>query len=201
MDNLRFVKDEISTRAIKFHYVDADDRPLTFREVINRWADTHGDGSLFRAFHCQVLSSVPFQAYRWETPVVDLDRLDRPFEFVVLDDPNLDRVQDRSAFSKHFDAAVEDQTVVVFENLGRDAVLVVPTPGGGNVNHCHLGSFLETCSAEQESLLWHHVGKAMLERVSDVPVWLSTAGGGVAWLHVRLDSKPKYYGYRPYCTA
>ncbi len=26
----------------------------------------------------------------------------------------------------------------------------------------------------------------------------STAGGGVSWLHVRLDSWPKYYGYAPY---
>ncbi|MGI9175867.1 MAG: DUF6940 family protein [Rhodothermales bacterium] len=24
-------------------------------------------------------------------------------------------------------------------------------------------------------------------------MWLSTAGGGVSWLHVRLDSRPKYY--------
>jgi len=31
-----------------------------------------------------------------------------------------------------------------------------------------------------------------------VPTWLSTAGGGVAWLHVRLDTRPKYYRYNPY---
>ena len=30
------------------------------------------------------------------------------------------------------------------------------------------------------------------------PTWVSTAGGGVAWLHVRLDSAPKYYTHRPY---
>jgi hypothetical protein len=33
------------------------------------------------------------------------------------------------------------------------------------------------------------------------PVWLSTAGAGVSWLHVRLDDRPKYYGYRPYQEA
>ena len=194
MENLRFVKDEITAKAFRFYYIDADDRPLSFREVVNRWADKNGDGSLFRAFHCQVLSGVPFQAYRWETPVVDLDRFDLQFEFVVLDDPELDRPEDRSAFSRHFDAAAENQAVVVFESLGRDAVLVAPTPGGGHVNHCHLASFLHTCDARQESHLWYHVGKAMLDRVSDVPVWLSTAGGGVPWLHMRLDSTPKYYG-------
>jgi Family of unknown function (DUF6940) len=28
--------------------------------------------------------------------------------------------------------------------------------------------------------------------------FFSTAGAGVAWLHVRLDDRPKYYGYPPY---
>ena len=33
------------------------------------------------------------------------------------------------------------------------------------------------------------------------PTWLSTEGSGVPWLHVRLDSYPKYYhtdAYRSY---
>jgi|TARA_B110000114_G_scaffold61516_1_gene65428 hypothetical protein len=30
------------------------------------------------------------------------------------------------------------------------------------------------------------------------PVWVSTNGGGVSWLHIRLDAKPKYYQYEPY---
>jgi hypothetical protein len=38
----------------------------------------------------------------------------------------------------------------------------------------------------------------MHQRVSAKPVWLSTAGGGVAWLHVRLDDRPKYYAHAPY---
>ena len=46
--------------------------------------------------------------------------------------------------------------------------------------------------------LWRTVGEAVSERITDRPLWLSTAGGGVAWLHVRLDSRPKYYGHTPY---
>lgn len=41
----------------------------------------------------------------------------------------------------------------------------------------------------------------MTARVGTRPVWLSTAGAGVAWLHVRLDDRPKYYSYRPYTLA
>ena len=39
---------------------------------------------------------------------------------------------------------------------------------------------------------------AMDSRVGARPIWLSTAGHGVAWLHVRLDSRPKYYLHAPY---
>ena len=33
----------------------------------------------------------------------------------------------------------------------------------------------------------------MQQRVSASPLWLSTAGMGVSWLHLRLDSRPKNY--------
>lgn len=198
MNDLRYAKEVIAPRVIRFRYLTTDNTPLSFRQVLEKWADVHCNGSLDRAFHCQVLNDIPFDSYRWETPVVDLQRFDRPFEFVVIEDPALNRPEDGSAFRSQFEAADPDQQVITFQNLGGDAVLVVPLPGGEYVNHCHLASFLNTCTATQESLLWHHVGKAMLKRISDQPVWLSTAGGGVPWLHVRLDDKPKYYSYRPY---
>lgn len=37
----------------------------------------------------------------------------------------------------------------------------------------------------------------MLEK-KDVPIWLSTSGLGVYWLHVRLDTRPKYYNHDEY---
>lgn len=38
----------------------------------------------------------------------------------------------------------------------------------------------------------------MVARLGVRPVWLSTAGMGVSWLHVRLDARPKYYGFAAY---
>jgi hypothetical protein len=46
--------------------------------------------------------------------------------------------------------------------------------------------------------LWRATAETLLDRISDTPTWLSTAGLGVIWLHLRLDSRPKYYSYRPY---
>jgi hypothetical protein len=51
---------------------------------------------------------------------------------------------------------------------------------------------------QQKHALWKLVGAAMQHRLGIKPVWLSTAGAGVSWLHVRLDDRPKYYGYAPY---
>ena len=33
---------------------------------------------------------------------------------------------------------------------------------------------------------------------SDRAVWVNTEGSGVYWLHVRIDSRPKYYHFAPY---
>jgi hypothetical protein len=49
--------------------------------------------------------------------------------------------------------------------------------------------------------LWRVTAEALETRLGDVPVWLSTAGLGVYWLHIRLDSRPKYYRHRPYADA
>jgi len=44
------------------------------------------------------------------------------------------------------------------------------------------------------------LAREALARLSDRPLWISTAGMGVNWLHVRLDSRPKYYRHAPYKT-
>jgi len=60
---------------------------------------------------------------------------------------------------------------------------------------------VRSASDEQNHALWRIVGAAVRERLGERRLWISTAGGGVAWLHVRLDSSPKYYGFRPYAVA
>ena len=50
----------------------------------------------------------------------------------------------------------------------------------------------------QVDTVWRVIADAVLNRVCENPIWISTAGGGVAWIHFRLDSYPKYYGYAEY---
>jgi hypothetical protein len=152
----------------------------------------------FRQFFIDLLVNAPSSAFRWETPPVSKATLDRKFEFVLLDCPSLERAPDSAAFAAQFAADRAGTQVVTFANLGRDAVLVVPTPGGRLGAYTHLASFLRQAPSAQIHSLWIAVSKAMHARVNDDPVWLSTAGMGVPWLHVRLDDRPKYYGYKPY---
>jgi hypothetical protein len=143
-----------------------------------------------------MLAGAPYGALRWETPAVSSTTAGAAFECVVLDSPGLDRRPDPNAFAEHFDD--DEAAVVRFTNLGGDAVMVVPRPVGNATAYGHLAAFLRRAPPEQRDALWQSVAEAMLERLSSKPVWLSTAGAGVAWLHVRLDDRPKYYGHGPY---
>ena len=104
---------------------------------------------------------------------------------------------DAHAFSGHFRPGGE---VATFWNLGGDAMLVAPCPEESG-NFAHLASFTATASAERQDALWKAVGDALALRIGPQPLWLSTAGHGVAWLHVRLDSRPKYYRHAPYMRS
>ena len=171
----------------------AGDAAVSYSDVLALWK-TNAE---FRSFFTTLLTESSFTAFRWETPPVTSTTLDRAFEFVLLRSNALDRPVDRSAFCSHFNV----QDVVTFPNLGGDAVMVVPCPVGPDSIYGHLASFLRNAPESQIHQLWDSVGKAMQKRIGDRPVWLSTAGMGVAWLHVRLDSRPKYYGHGPYKVA
>src|SRR5262249_23024246 len=43
----------------------------------------------FRTLFTALLADAPFAAFRWETPALTAATADRPFEFVVLDSPEL----------------------------------------------------------------------------------------------------------------
>ena len=156
----------------------------------------------FRAQLIGILAGAPFEAYFWETPPVTASTLGRPFEFVLSDAPALAKAApDLDAFRRHFDRDGDHDGVVVFENLGRDATLVVPRPLASTDTYVHLGAFLRGAPEAQTHARFRCVAQEVVSRVSDCPLWLSTAGMGVFWLHVRLDSRPKYYRHTPYTVA
>ena len=106
------------------------------------------------------------------------------------------------AFSEHFKSASLAEKSVTFPNLGRDALLVAPTPKE-HKNFACLATWLREMRHDEESWdkVFEAVGKAVMARVekkSSKTIWLSTSGAGVSWLHFRIDSYPKYYTNQQY---
>jgi hypothetical protein len=170
---------------------------LSYAEVLAGWRDDRA----FRAFFAGVLAQAPYDAYLWETPPIDEATLGRGFECVLVDSPALAGfAPDPGAFAAQFAAAPQDG-VVAFANLGGDAWLVAPCPRAAPEAYPHLAAFARRAPDDQQQAFWRAVAKAASRRLSDRPLWLSTCGLGVAWLHARLDTRPKYYTHGPYRSA
>jgi hypothetical protein len=100
----------------------------------------------------------------------------QPFECMFLEARSLSRVSpDPHTFESYFSKDEED--VVVFKNLGRDAILVSPKPHG-SLDYSHFSAFHSHAPAAQKDLLWRRVGDVMLQSCNDThhPIWLSTSG-------------------------
>jgi hypothetical protein len=169
--------------------------PLKFTELLDAWEQEPE----FAAWYSRLLADSPCDAVFWEHPPLTPDRLRLPAEFVLLDAPALVSFgADPRAFSRHFQSA-SDTRVATFANLGGDALLVAPLPTETAANYAHLAAFARSAPPEQIRSFWQAVGRAVRRSVSrNQPLWLSTSGLGVAWLHARLDTTPKYYQHAPY---
>ena len=149
----------------------------------------------FRELVLIEMRAAPYVAFRWETPPLDSTKIEQPFECLLHDSPELDVPADPSDFNTYFQTCTE---VVTFKNLGGDAALIVPCPIDKSANYSHIGSFHRSAPLPQQHAFWIAVANAALARIGPLPLWLSTAGGGVDWLHIRLDDRPKYYRHRPW---
>lgn len=178
--------------AIRFRILQ-DTHPLDFQAVFNLWA-TSVD---FRTFYIDLLRNTPFPAFYWEHPGLRTALLNQPYEFVLLVSTSLDRrTLNRSAFADFFKT---DDLVVNFDNLGKNARLIVPTPADDSEDYKHLAKFIRADKTAQQQALFQQIGRLILQRMDvEKTIWLNTAGNGVIWLHIRLDSRPKYYKTQVY---
>ena len=175
--------------------LEAHGKALSYRRVLSGWRETGASRALFS----ELLANMPYTALRWELPPLTRARLSSAFECVVLDSPGLDHLADPSPFAEHFKRA-GGRAVITFDNPGGDATLVVPCPESPRDGWTHLARFVREAPLAIQHALWRRVAEAALARLGTRPLWLNTAGGGVDWLHVRLDQQPKYYAWRPYCA-
>ncbi len=172
-----------------------DQMIASYAEILDGWQHD----SIFRDFFVELLAEAPFEAYLWETPAVSCLASTERFEFVLVESLDLARRRpDPAVFADHFNV---EREVVAFQNLGGDALLLAPCPRSSLTAYTHLAAFVRSAQTHQKHAFWKAVGEYVSDNLSDLPLWLSTNGLGVSWLHVRLDSKPKYYNHKPYKLA
>ena len=184
-----------SGRAIRYRW-DAE-QGVSLRSGLDRLRSEQ----LFQESLLTALRDVPYPAYFFEMPPLSLSTARSGFEFVVTDSPALaDFGADPRDFEGPFARARRDgeTEVATFANLGNDALLVAPLPQDGRDGYAHLAAFVDRSNVAQWRALWRAAAGAALDRLGDDPLWLSTSGLGVPWLHMRLDRRPKYYVHTPY---
>ncbi|MEP3478457.1 MAG: hypothetical protein ABJZ55_04360 [Fuerstiella sp.] len=178
--------------------ISSDGAILPYSTVLNLWQSDQ----TFREHFTALLNESPFSGYRWETPAITAATVDRPFEFVLINTPGFsDRKTDGNTYGKYFSHDDTDAGIVAFRNLGGDATLIVPSPRVYETAYGHLAAFVRNAPQTQVHSIWCVIAKQVQSQIGTKPLWVSTAGGGVAWLHVRLDARPKYYGHAPYKTG
>ena len=86
-----------------------------------------------------------------------------------------------------------------FLNLEKDALLIIPMIEKRNereINYKNLSEFTKNASFGKQTNLWQEVMEQLHFNIRENPdccYWLSTHGKGVAYLHVRIDLRPKYF--------
>jgi hypothetical protein len=195
------------SRFIRYEAIERLKNGATKTVTVHRWAELIAkDGSLSDGL-TQVLRGAPFLAFYFETKgVTATSAPTNSFEFVLVDAPRLasfaESSPDSQSFRAHF-AKCPLTTCCTFPNLGGDAMLVAPiqrNPTVPLVTYSHLAKFVREAPTAQAQDLWQLTANTYRERWKEQPVWLSTEGSGVAWLHMRLDSQPKYYHYKQFAT-
>ncbi|MDX1569634.1 MAG: hypothetical protein R3200_04050 [Xanthomonadales bacterium] len=164
-------------------------RTVSWDEALAGWRS--GEGDRF----AKGLAESSFQAAYWECPPLVTGNLEAPCHGVLVDAPPLAGLaEDPNAFREHF----RGPGPATFRNLGGDALLVAPVPDP-DADAAHFLAYCRTATRDLLGALFRQVAAAVLDSLDEhSPLWLSTSGLGVAWLHVRLDASPKYYQYAPF---
>jgi hypothetical protein len=177
----------------KYYLYDGGSR-LSYKEILDLLIENRA----FVEFYISLFKTCGFASYIWETPAVTVETSNGPFEFVLHNSPQSSRTPDSKTYATYFNAASEPCGIVHFRNLGGDAVLVVPSPLRPKTNYSGFAEFFREAPVIQQYALWRELANQVKGCLSSHPIWVSVASGGISWLHIRIDSRPKYYRYHPY---
>jgi hypothetical protein len=195
---ISFKKSTLSEEIVKFQALQGGNTPITYQQTLKLLIENQE----FRNALVEVLKSIPMESFYWECPPISSKNSKKPFEFVLIRAGLHLKTTNPKNFEKYLQNCASD--VVSFQNLGRDATLIVPCPISHDyitLNYGHFAAFIRNAPSHQINALLVFIGREGLRTLKEAPadvVWLSTSGGGVPWLHIRFDTFPKYYNFESY---
>lgn len=150
--------------------------------------------------------SCPYDAVYFEMPgVTETSIKGTAMEFVLVDAPELSNfgaTPNPKSFADQFQKCDSSQKACQFASLGGDAQLIAPLPPASPQPHYgHFKALADAKAVADAKVLQETLTLALQayqSKLSSKKVWFSTSGMGVAWLHFRLDDRPKYYTFVPY---
>jgi len=193
-DMFEFAATKVSKSTFVLNFTHKGQR-VTWKSFIN--LTKNGDKAFVEALRDGFLST-KFNTVFFNCPPLSLKAIDKDFSAAILNAPSLDGIRaDPWTFKEKFKG---NDMVASFHNLGGDALLISPTPLKDQTNNIYssLGPFIHFAPIEQQVEFWKATAIGLENLVSKRTVWLNTEGSGVYWTHMRLDSRPKYYHYRPF---
>lgn len=192
---------KINDNEIRCRLMDHKNQPVSYQ----RFLEALQSDPAFVDHWIDTLKACPFPHIYWECIVVNQSRLPHQhFECVFTRATALGAISkaDPSSFKAHLQ---KDQKATSFFNLSQDTLLVCPNTGSNQAEHFHsLASFTRHAPKAQQHVFWRTVAEKAQQRIQKMgqaPIWLSTHGTGVPWLHVRIASRPKYYHHKAYTSA
>ena len=158
-------------------------RGQTWMEVLQRWEK--GD-----------IPSIPFpisKPFIWRTSCLTKG-LSEFYREELIEDRRLKGLkQNYEPFIEKFDLTSKKKHCVAKPNLGKDSILVVPTLEKSK-EFTNLFFFIKNASLEKQKAFWKQVAKEVKKRLKTHDrIWVNSPNLGVHYLHVRIDTKPKYY--------
>jgi hypothetical protein len=166
---------------------------LSFEEVFDLWSNSVD----FINFYVNALIDLNYQAFYWEHPALNKQFLKKKYECILHRSQPLEFLRSNEKAFEHY--LYSKKHVEDFLNLGKNARLIIPTKQTNQEIYNHFGKFIRFAKKEQQLELFKRIGTLIIEELEEKElIWLNTAGLGVIWLHIRLDTRPKYYKTQKY---
>jgi len=154
-----------------------------FNISIGKARDLLQNSKKFRSMCTSVLQSVPYPEYVWYLCKIEKGCETKPFKFIVKQ-TILDCKEDPETFgAKKFKNSMN-----IISNLSKNALLLVPKYIKKGC-YTSIANFMRNGPDNQVDDFWKALAEIMTYPIN---AWISTHGHGVCYLHLRIDSKPKY---------